>query len=122
MEDHFDTLLYLIVGIIYLVFNNAKSSNADKKTVIDMPSKHQQAPTAGANWPSTWEGEAHKAPVVKKPLSQTAIKKVSPYPVHHPPLQPTTQQPSGKKIDRVLRRYSGWKKAVIMAELIQPYT
>lgn len=122
MEDHFDTLLYLIVGVIYLVFNNAKSSNANKKTVIDTPSKHQQAPTAGTHWPDTWEGEAHKAPVVKNPLAPTDIKKVSPYPIHHTPPQPATQQPSGKKIDRVLRRYSSWKKAVIMAELIQPYT
>jgi len=121
MEDHFDKLLYLIVGVIYLFLNNSKSSNADKKTMVGTPSEHQPAPTTDKNWPNTWEEKAPKARGIQKPWTQTVVKEMSPSPVRHTIPQLATQQPPSKKTDRVLRRYSNWKKAIIMAELIQPY-
>jgi hypothetical protein len=121
MEDHFDKLLYLVVGVIYLFLNKSKSSTADKKTVIDKPSEHQPSSTASKNWTHTWEDEAPKAPVVKKTLPQTVVKKMSTYPVHHTTPKLAAQQQPSKKVDRVLRRHSSWKKAIIMVELIQPY-
>jgi hypothetical protein len=122
MEDHFDKLLYLVIGVIYLLFfNNAKSDNASKRTEADEPSEHQPAPTANPNWTNTWENKAPRAPVERKTLPRAVTKKASPYPVHRSTSQLATQQlPPSRKIDRVLHRYSGWKKAVIMAELIQP--
>jgi len=121
MEDHFDKLLYLVVGIIYFFLNKAKNRDADERPVTDKPSERRPAPTTSTDWADTWRNDAQEAPV-KRPLLQTSIAKVLPSPVHSSTTQPTDQQPRGKKIDRVLRRYSGWKKAMIMGELIQPYS
>ena len=122
MEDHFDKLLYLVVGLIYFFLKNSNSRNADKPTVTDKPSGQQPAPVARTNWPDTWVDEAQEEPVVKKPLLQTAIKEVSPHPGHAPTTRLAAPQLTDKKIDRVLRRYGGWQKALIMGELIQPYS
>jgi hypothetical protein len=122
MKDHFDTLIYLVVGVIYLMINNAKSSNDDKKTEVDKPSEHQPAPTSRTNWTSTWEDKAPKAPAARKILSQTVTKKASLHPVHRTTPQLAPQQPPIRKIDSVLCRYSSWKKAVIMVELFHPRT
>ena len=120
MEDHFDKLIYLVVGIIYFMLNNSKSDNADDKTVIDQPSECQPAPTSSTKWANTWKHEAKNIPGAGGTLSQTVIKKISPNAIRRTPPQLATQQPSSKKIDRVLRRYGSWKKAIIMAELMQP--
>jgi hypothetical protein len=122
MEDHFDKLFYLVVGVVYLFFNKSKNSNADERTVIDKPFKHQPSSTTSKNWANTWEDEASKAPVVKKSLPQTAIRKVPPRPMHKTTAHSATQQPHSKKTDRKLRRYGSWQKAIIMGEVIQPYS
>lgn len=120
MEDHFDTLLYLVVGIIYLIIKKAKSGDDDEKTVVYKPSEHQTATKTRTNWASTWEDKAPRAPAVRKDLSQIVTKQASLYPAHRTTPQLATQQPPSKHIDRVLRRYSSWKKAVIMVELFHP--
>jgi hypothetical protein len=98
MEDHFDKLFYLVVGVVYLFFNKSKNSNADERTVIDKPFKHQ-------------------------PSSKTSkIRKVPPRPMHKTTAHSATQQPHSKKTDRKLRRYGSWQKAIIMGEVIQPYS
>jgi hypothetical protein len=120
MKDHFDTLIYLVVGVIYLMIKNAKSGNDDQKTVIDKPFEHPPAPKTRTNWANTWEDKAPKVPAARKNLLQPVTKKESLYPAHRATPQLATQQPPGKKIDRVLRRYSSWKKAVIMVEFFHP--
>ena len=118
MEDHFNKLLYLVVGVIYFFLKNEKSRNTEKQTVVDRTSGPQPVPAAEANWPNTWDHKTQEAPGGKKSLLQTSIKKVPPHPVH----KTTTQQPRGKKTDRMLRRYGNWQKAIIMGEVIQPYS
>jgi hypothetical protein len=108
MEDQFDKLLYLVVGVIYFYLHKAKNRNAEKQTIPDTPSERPSAPTTSTDWENTWGNDAQDAPV-RKPLLQTTT-------------HPAAQQPHGKKIDSVLRRYGGWKKAMIMRELIQPYS
>jgi secreted Zn-dependent insulinase-like peptidase len=120
MKDHFDTLIYLVVGVIYLMIKNARSGNDDKKTVVDKPLEYQPAPKTRTNWANTWEDKASKAPAARKNLSQTVTEKASLYATQRTTPQLASQQPPSKKIDRVLRRYSSWKKAVIMIELFHP--
>jgi hypothetical protein len=121
MKDHFDTLLYLVVGAVYLYLKKAKNRNAEKQTIPDTPSEPLPAPTTSTDWRDAWRNDTQEA-LVKKPLLQTAIAK-RPLPAeHHTTPHPAAQQPHGKKIDRVLRRYGGWKKAIILGELIQPYS
>jgi hypothetical protein len=123
MENYFDKqLLYLVVGIIYLIIKNKKSSNGDKKTEVNKPYEHPPAPTTTTNWANTWEDKAPRAPAERTPLSRTITKKTLPHPTHRTTPQPAAQQPPSKKIDRVLHRYGSWKKAVIMVELFHPRT
>jgi hypothetical protein len=119
MEDQFDKLLYLVV--IYFYLHKAKNRNAEKQTIPDTPSERPSAPTTSTDWENTWGNDAQDAPV-RKPLLQTAIAKGPLPPEHNTTTHPAAQQPHGKKIDSVLRRYGGWKKAMIMRELIQPYS
>ena len=122
MEDHFDKLLYLVVGVIYFYLHKAKNRNAEKQTIPDTPSERPSAPTTSTDWENTWGNDAQNAPV-KKPLRQTAMAAKRPLlPEHNTATYPAAQQLHGKKIDSVLRRYGGWKKAMIMHELIQPYS
>ena len=119
MEDHFDKLLYLIVGLIYFFLNHARSSDTEKQTIEDRPSGPQTVPTTNTDWSNTWEDKTQKAPI-RKFRPQPITKKKPSLPVHHTTQLATQKQP-GQKINHALRRYSGWKKAIIMSELIRPY-
>jgi hypothetical protein len=121
MEDHFDKLLYLVVGVVYFFLNKAKNRDAGEQPMTDHPPKYRPAPAASTDWENTWASDTQEAPV-EKSLLQTSIAKRPLLPEHHTATHPAAQKPQGKKIDRVLRRYGGWKKAVIMGELIQPYS
>ncbi len=119
MEDHFDKLIYLVVGVIYFVLNKAKNREADKQPVTDKPSERQPAPIATTDWAHTWSNETQETPV-KRPLLQTSITKGLPRPAHSTNAQLAIPKPGGKKIDHVLSRYGSWQKAMMMGELIQP--
>ena len=121
MEDHFDKLLYLIVGIVYLFLNKAKNRDDEKRAMPSQPSEHQPASTASVDGPSTWKDGNSKRPG-RQPLFKTSIEKMPPRPVRNAAAQRATQQLPSKKTGRVLRRYSGWRGAMIMSELIQPYS
>ncbi len=121
MEDHFDKLFYLIVGAIYFFLKSSNSRNTDQEPMKSKPFEHQPTPTADTDWSDTWANETQKVPVSRKPLLKTAIKEVLPYPDHASTTRLSTPQPTDRKRDRVLRRYNGWKKAIVMSELIRPY-
>jgi hypothetical protein len=120
MENHLDKLLYLVVGVIYLFLNNAKSRHAEKQTVADEAPESQPATEAHADWLNTWGSEVQETPVVKKPLLQTTTTKRPLLSAHNTTTHPAAQQPLGKKMDHRLRRYGSWQKAIIMGELLQP--
>jgi hypothetical protein len=122
MGDYFDNLIYLVVGIIYLVISNAKNrKEEDKKLVADRPSERLPAPTASTGESGTWRHELQETPV-RKPWLHTSILKVPPRPIHSTTSQPAGRRPSVKKIDRVRYRYGGWKKAIIMGEVIRRHS
>lgn len=122
MEGHFDKLLYyLIVGVIYLFLNNAKSRHAEKQTVANKDSESQPAPAAHTNWPNTRRSEVQETLVKKLPRQTTIAKR--PLPAEHgTTTHPSAQKPHGKRIDRRLRQYGSWKKAIIMSELLRPHS
>jgi hypothetical protein len=119
MEDHFDKLLYLIGGIIYLFLNNAKSRHAERQTIENKDSESQPAQVAHTNWPDTRNREVQETLVKKLPQQPTIAKRKLPS-ENDTTIHPPTQKPHGKRIDRRLRQYSSWKKAIIMGELLQP--
>lgn len=119
MEGHFDKLLYLIVGVIYLFLNNAKSRHAEKQTVAKKDAESQPAPAARTNWPDIRNSEVQETLVVKNPSLQTAISKRPLPPEHDTTTHPAAQKPYGKRIYRRLRQYGSWKKAIIMNELLR---
>lgn len=121
MEDQFDKVLYLIVGIIYFFLKNSNSRNADTQPVAGKRAKHLPAPTSNTNRPDIWTSEVQEVPIAKKPLLKNKIDEVPPHPGQTPLAKAITQQPTDKKVDRMLRRYSSWKKVMIMSELIRPY-
>ena len=122
MGDHFETLLYLVVGVIYFLIKNVKSRDVEKETIPHQPSKHQ--PTLaddGIDRAKTWRNDTQETPLAK-PFLRTDVKKVLPRVVHSTNAQLATHHPPSKKTERLLYRHSGWRKAIIMGELIQPYS
>jgi len=122
MEDHFETLLYLVVGVVYFLINNTKSRDVEKETLPHRPSKHQ--PTLAddsIDGAKTLRNDTQET-LVAKPLLRTDVKKVLPRAVHSTHAQLATQQFPSPKKERLLYRQNGWRKAIIMGELIQPYS
>ena len=117
MEDHFENLLYLAVGVVYLVLKNW----AGRQPIADKHVKSSPTPATNTNEFNTRKGAPPKALGVKKPLPQHKMERVVPYHRHIPFAKEITKQPTDKKIDRILRRYNGWKKAIVMREFIKPY-
>lgn len=120
MEDYVDKLIYLVVGIVYFLIKNSNDRSVDHQPGEDHPANHPSAPTSSVGPPSTWDREAPQAPLTKVPLQRIGLESGSLHPGHTPPAAQTTQQPTDREISRTLCRYSGWKKAVIMSEIIQP--
>jgi hypothetical protein len=110
----------LIVGVIYLFLNNAKSHHAEKQTVANKDSESQPAPAAHTHWPDTRNREVQETLVVKNPSLQNTIAKRLLPPERDTTIHLAAQKPYGKRIDRRLRQYGSWKKAIIMGELLQP--
>lgn len=105
MEDGFDKLLYLVISILYAIFTYSK-----KRTRRESP-------------------ETHLPPSTTAPAWEEAVKKETPLPVHYAtvktpsasilPSAPSAAQQPPKK--RILGRYKGWKKAVVMGEVMRTY-
>src|SRR3569832_1527025 len=121
MEDYFEKLFYLVLGIIYLLLNKAKNQNSKEETIPDSTLRPRSTPTSKTNtgWVGTRKNHARatqKTPRVQTPLTQTTIKKRIPSLQENNTTFPTFQHLPEKIIDRVLCRDSTWQKAVIMGE------
>ncbi len=115
MEKDLYKLLYLLISIIYAIFNYHK-----KRTRQETPETPLPPSTAVPDWDEelematpAWKEVPEEAPALTH--DQPAIT-----PVVSVQSKPSTtrRQP---KIERVLDRYKGWKKAAVMSELIRPY-
>ena len=110
MDDNFYINLLIIVGTIFFKFYSSKTkSRTTKKEII--PNKdpvYRPMPTINTHRQAT------------KLDNTLAMQKISP-PKHHVAVDTTTQYPPLKKVNRILRRYNHWQKAIIMHELIRPY-
>lgn len=120
MEDYFDKLLYLVVGFIYFFLGNAKRSNTEKQIAEDRPPRTPTVPAAESDWGNTWEDQTREEPT-KKLRWQPIVREALCLPTQRATTQLANQQWPKQQINRTLHRYGGWKKAVIMSELIRPY-
>ena len=121
IEEYVDELIYLVIGSTYFLVKYFNERDVEDQPTAEQPSsEHPLAPTSSVDPCSTWADEAQEASPVNASLQRTNIENKSPHPEHTPPTTQAIQQPASKKVGHVLRRYSGWKKAVIMSELIQP--
>lgn len=120
MEDHLDTLLYLLIGILYAIFSASK-----KFITEESPGERLPPSTPAPAWQDDWDEEveivaptqeeAVQAPLAPPILHAQAIPSI---PSQDKPLA-VSKQPS---IERFLSRYKGWKRAVIISELLRPPT
>ena len=124
MEDSFFKILCLI--IIYAVpaiLRHLKKLNTEAQPAEARPEDFPPPLASAPDWGDAWEEAAQEAPAntlyQPAPTPPTAASPVDPK-LHSTP-QATSQKQVQPKIDRVLHRYSGWKKAIIMHELIRPY-
>ncbi len=124
MEDNSSKLLYLVVAGIYYVVKyvvkNATSSTTEEWATTDEPVEPPSQPVPRENWANTWEEKVRKPPT-PAPYLHTPKAMAMARPIAQTMAKPTLQQTSPPKAERLLRRYSGWKKAIIMHEIIQPY-
>ena len=116
-------LLYLVGGIVYVVFFQEKTRKEASKTPLP-PS------TEASNWeeefvmPRSPVDDWGKAAVITTSAEEETIEEA---PTQlDAPLAAAVQPPSSNirsrpKIERVLGRYSGWKKALVMSEIMRPY-
>jgi len=120
ITDYVETLIYLVV-VVYLLIKKSISRRVVDQPTVDYPSERSPRPTPSLDPSSTWVGEAQEAPSEKVSLQKTGIESRSPRPAPPSPTVQTTQQSTDKKVGHTLRRYRGWKKAIIIGELIQPH-
>lgn len=119
MEDGFDKLLYLLISILYAIFSYGKKRTRQKPDEIPLPPS-----TAAPDWEDDWDEEIEMiTPAWEETVEEAHAS------IHHPPAItsafPVQPKPSAvqsqPKIEQVLGRYKGWKKTVVMSELIRPY-
>ena len=120
MEEYFDKLLYLVVGIIYFALTNVKKQNTEERPATNTPSVPPATPAARTDRVDMQGNQIQYVPQ-SAPLPQTSIAKTPLCLAHSTSTQSSIQQRPGKKTERIFHQYRGWKKAIIMSELIQPY-
>ena len=115
MEDGLDKLFYLLISIIYAIFSYSKKQARKEPPEVSLPPD-----TTVPNWKDDWDEEV----AMTTPAWEEAIQE-TPAPIHHPPTVPVQPRPPAArrqpKTERVLGRYSGWKKAAVMSEIMRPY-
>ncbi|MHA7877540.1 MAG: hypothetical protein ACX93T_01285 [Bacteroidota bacterium] len=124
MEDYFGKLFYLVVGMVYFFVKHLNKHSVDEQPATDTTSERLPNPVSDTELPSTWTGAvqaAQQVSAVKKLSSQTAVKREAPDPDQAAVIGRASQKPKNKQASRVLRRYGGWRKAIVMEELIRPY-
>ena len=124
MEDFFVKIFFLIIiSAVPAILRHLKKLDTEEQPAEDRPEDFLPPSASEPNWGDAGEEAAQEVPPnTLYPQATTTPTASSPV---HPKLHSTPQAASQKtvqpKIDRVLRRYSGWKKAIIMHELIRPY-
>lgn len=106
--DHLDKIVLIIAGIVWVsryvdwVFRG----DAEERPAQEVPA-----------WGATQEKPA------TTPYPQATPPALSPvYPQPHSTPKAAAQQQSQPTKDRVLSRYSGWKRAIVMQEIMRPPT
>ena len=124
MDENFTKLLSLIIGIAYMVFSHSRNRPAEEPMEDAMPDEDLLPPEAPASdWIEAWE-EVPEASPISTPYPSTTVATPSPAPARaKPPSMPpaATPPPPQRAVARVLSRYKGWKKAVVMSEIIRPH-
>ncbi|MEL6606908.1 MAG: hypothetical protein AAFP88_01495 [Bacteroidota bacterium] len=120
MEKDLYKLFYLLVSIIYAIFRRREKHTHQEPTETPLPTS-----TATPDWEGDWDEEIEMA----TPDWEEAVEKEIPLPVHYataktpsasvmPSTSSSSQHPLKK---RILGRYKGWKKAMVMGEVMRPY-
>ena len=118
MEDHLDTILYLVIGIFYVIFSNSK-----KYVTEGMPEEGLPPSPGGPVWEGDWD-EASDITV----RNQEEVVQATPASFLRTQATDTPtsvkSEPASKtsSTKRILSRYTGWKKAMIMSEILRPHT
>lgn len=115
MEEHLDKIVYLIIAFVYTIFSHGR-----KRDTAVPPAKdgaEDLLPPSVPAWGATQEKPA------TTPYPQATPPALSPvYPQPHSTPKAAAQQQSQPTKDRVLSRYSGWKRAIVMQEIMRPPT
>ncbi len=117
MEDVFVRIFFLMLTLaIPAILNRLKRFGIEEQEAEDRADEDFSPSSASIPAERNTQKEAtQKIPVTTPPTS--------PHPLHakaNNAPQLTSQQPVQPKIDRILRRYSGWKKALIIHEIMRP--
>mmetsp|Transcript_17247 Transcript_17247/g.40010 ORF Transcript_17247/g.40010 Transcript_17247/m.40010 type:complete len:123 (+) Transcript_17247:1441-1809(+) len=122
MEDPSNILYYLVIGVIYLLVKRYNIFHADDQPETEKPAGQYPVPEIrNTERSKTWEN-ALQEESMKRPLHQYTTKEMTPHIVQKTKIRPAKKQTPNKKIDQMLGRYKRWQKAVIMSELMQPYS
>ena len=113
MEDTLNIILYVGVAIIYWWFKSSEYTWQNTESV-----EEEALPVETDTQPTPWEQLEQMYTVAKPTQATDALSRTQPStPVPDastPPRLPERRQP------RVLDRYSGWKRSVIMGEVLRP--
>ena len=113
MEDHFDKILYLIIGILYIIFSHSNKHAPEEQPIEEAEDTLPPLPSA-SDWGDRWDQRRETTtPVWDKKIEIAPAPNLQPKPAL--PLKPATTT-------RRLNRYNGWKKAIVMSEILRPYS
>ena len=104
--------IYLILGIIFLIANKSSSTqSAEPEHNQPLPDFAETYGEPGPNWDDAIDDYMATSPQLAENTFQTIAPQLSPLP-------PSDVRKT--KIDQRLKRYTGWKKALVMSELLHP--
>ncbi|XWN35248.1 MAG: hypothetical protein ROO73_00415 [Roseivirga sp.] len=128
MKDNTDLLIYLVLSIVGLVlnrvfsgYNNEESLSEETEEEALYESPHS-SPTPVQHWTIAQSntGQEDGLPA-STPRSTRKVQPSRPAPTLRSAkatIPPSATPPKGSG----LSRYSGWKKAIVMQEILQPYS
>lgn len=125
MKNSFDTIWYLIVGIIYFFLSRAKNSTSEQEAAPNTPPNYHPTPspyTDAANRQARHTTEVQKVPYIRESLVEPMTMQKPLLHKRNTTIESVRQRLSKEqRVSYVLRRYSHWQRAMIMGELLQRY-
>ncbi len=123
MQDHWGTIIFLIIVFFCKILEYTRAYSKEKQTIESRPENIPKTLAPELESEKVCEEKAQLASahaLVQTVQKQPALASIQSRP-HSSNLKSISQKQTLAPRVRLLSQYSGWKRAIVMSELIRPY-